>query len=60
MEILAAIDGSESALRALSYVLKHVGMFGAALEIALVNVHLPIPSVRAKAVLSGGRTARSG
>ncbi len=51
MKILVAIDGSHSALRALGYVLKHAGMFGAAPDIILVNVHLPIPSVRAKAVL---------
>ena len=51
MKILAAIDGSDSSLRALRYVIGHTGMFGAAPEIVLINVHLPIPSVRAKAVL---------
>ena len=51
MKVLAAIDGSESSLRALRFVIDHPGMFGPEPEIVLVNVHLPIPSVRAKAVL---------
>jgi nucleotide-binding universal stress UspA family protein len=51
MKILAAIDGSSSSLRGLRYVVSHAAMFGAMPDIVLVNVHLPIPSVRAKAVL---------
>jgi nucleotide-binding universal stress UspA family protein len=51
MKVLVAIDGSDSALRALRYVLEHPDMFGGTPEVILVNVHLPIPSPRAKAVL---------
>ncbi|MEO8101488.1 MAG: universal stress protein [Betaproteobacteria bacterium] len=51
MKVLVAIDGSASALRALRYVVEHPGMFGAAPDVILVNVHLPVPSPRAKAVL---------
>ena len=51
MKLLIAVDGSESALRALQYVLKHKGFFTANPEVVLVNVHLPVPSPRAKAVL---------
>jgi len=51
MKVLVAIDGSDSALRALRYVIEHADMFGGAPEVVLVNVHLPIPSPRAKAVL---------
>lgn len=49
MKILIAIDGSPSSLRALQYVLDHADMFGRAPDLTLVNVHLPIPSARAKA-----------
>jgi nucleotide-binding universal stress UspA family protein len=51
MKVLVAIDGSDSALRALRYVIDHADMFGGTPEVVLVNVHLPIPSPRAKAVL---------
>ena len=51
MKVLVAIDGSDSALRALRYVIGHPDMFGAVPDVVLVNVHLPIPSPRAKAVL---------
>ena len=51
MKVLVAIDGSDTALRALRYVIDHLDMFGAAPEVVLVNVHLSIPSPRAKAVL---------
>jgi nucleotide-binding universal stress UspA family protein len=51
MKILAAVDGSDSSLRALRYVVSHAAMFGAVPDIVLINVHLPIPSVRAKSVL---------
>ncbi len=51
MKVLVAIDGSDSALRALRYVIEHSDMFGGAPEVILLNVHLPIPSPRAKAVL---------
>ena len=51
MKILVAIDGSEAALHALKYVATHPAMFGAAPDVFLVNVHLPVPSLRAKAVL---------
>ncbi len=51
MKILVAIDGSDTALRALLYVIDHPDFFGKSPEVVLVNVHLPIPSPRAKAVL---------
>ena len=51
MKVLVAIDGSDTALRALRYVIDHLDMFGAAPEVILVNVRLPIPSARAKALL---------
>ena len=51
MKVLVAIDGSETALRALSYVVDHQEFFSANPELLLVNVHLPVPSGRAKAVL---------
>ncbi len=51
MKALIAIDGSEHALRALRYVLDHQDFFSANPELVLVNVHLPVPSARAKAVL---------
>jgi nucleotide-binding universal stress UspA family protein len=49
MKILVAIDGSDPSLRALTYVLDCTAMFGAAPEITLINVHLPMPSPRARA-----------
>ena len=58
MKVLVAIDGSDTALRALRYVTDHLGMFGAAPEVILVNVHLPIPSPRAKAVLGADAVAQ--
>ena len=51
MKVLVAIDGSEAALRALRYVVEHQDFFSANPELLLVNVHLPVPSARAKAVL---------
>lgn len=51
MKVLVAIDGSEAALRALRYVVDHQDFFSANPELLLVNVHLPVPSARAKAVL---------
>lgn len=51
MKVLAAIDGSEAALHAVKYVASHPAMFGTAPDVILVNVHLPVPSVRAKALL---------
>lgn len=51
MKVLVAIDGSESSLRALRYIVDHPAFFSAAPEIVLINVHLPLPSNRAKAVL---------
>jgi len=51
MKLLIAIDGSEGALRALAYVLEHKEFFSANPELVLVNVHLPVPSARAKAFL---------
>lgn len=51
MKVLSAIDGSESSIRALRYVIDHTALFGAEPEIILLNVHLPIPSGRVKAVL---------
>ena len=49
MKILIAIDGSDHSLHALTYVLNHSAMFGTATELTLINVHLPIPSPRARA-----------
>lgn len=51
MKALVAIDGSENALRALRYILDHQELLGTSPELVLVNVHLPVPSSRAKAVL---------
>jgi nucleotide-binding universal stress UspA family protein len=51
MKALVAIDGSENALRALRYVTEHADFFSANPEVVLVNVHLPLPSRRARAVL---------
>ena len=51
MKLLIAIDGSESALRALGYVFDHKDFFSANPDLVLVNVHLPVPSPRAKAFL---------
>ncbi|MEQ1519623.1 MAG: universal stress protein [Usitatibacteraceae bacterium] len=51
MKALVAIDGSECALRALRYVVEHLEMLGTDPELVLVNVHPPVPSARAKAVL---------
>ena len=51
MKILIAIDGSDTALRALHYVVDHPDFFGDNAELLLVFVHLPVPSSRAKAIL---------
>lgn len=51
MKVLIAIDGSESCLRGTQYVLDHAEVFGARPEITLINVHLPVPSPRARAWL---------
>ena len=51
MKILVAIDGSDVSLNALRYVISHHAMFGAEPEVLLVNVHLPVPSPRAKVIL---------
>jgi nucleotide-binding universal stress UspA family protein len=48
MKVIIAIDGSAASLRALDYVLQHRDVFGASPNITLINVHLPIPSARAK------------
>ena len=51
MKVLVAIDGSDTSLNALRYVIGHAGMFGGNPEVVLIHVHLPLPSGRAKAVL---------
>ncbi|MBL8510963.1 MAG: universal stress protein [Betaproteobacteria bacterium] len=51
MKVLIPIDGSPNSLRALEYVISHRDIFGSAPTIALIYVHLPIPSARAKAFL---------
>ncbi len=51
MKIHVAIDGSDSALRALSYVISHRDFFSANPDLVLINVHLPLPSVRARTIL---------
>ena len=58
MKLLIAIDGSESALRALGYVFDHKNFFSANPELVLINVHLPIPSPRAKAYLGSDAFAQ--
>ena len=51
MKVLIAIDGSDGCLRATDYVLNHADVFGVQPEITLINVHLPVPSPRARAWL---------
>ena len=51
MKVLVAIDGSETALRALGYVLSHQDFFSTNPELVLINVHLPVPSAHARAIL---------
>jgi len=51
MKVLIAIDGSDGCLRATDYVLNHADVFGVKPEITLINVHLPVPSPRARAWL---------
>lgn len=51
MKVLVAIDGSDMSLNALRYVISHHAMFGAEPDVLLVNVHLPVPSPRANAIL---------
>jgi nucleotide-binding universal stress UspA family protein len=51
MKVLIAIDGSDSSLRATRYVLDHAEIFSAMPDITLINVHLPVPSPRARAWL---------
>ena len=51
MKLLIAIDGSETALRALHYVVDHSDFFGDNAELLLVFVHLPVPSSRVKAIV---------
>lgn len=51
MKALVAIDGSENALRALRYILDHQEFLGTNPELVLINVHRPVPSSRARAVL---------
>lgn len=58
MKVLVAIDGSETALRALAYVLNHQDFFSTDPELVLLNVHLPVPSPRAKAALGGDAIAQ--
>ena len=58
MKVLIAIDGSKPALRALRYVLDHQDFFSTNPELLLVNVHLPVPSARAKAVMGSDAIAQ--
>ena len=58
MKALIAIDGSEHALRALRYVLDHQDFFSTNPQLVLVNVHLPVPSARVKAVIGGAAIAQ--
>ena len=51
MKLLIAIDGSETALRALHYVVDHPDFFGDNAELLLVFVHLPVPSSRVKTIV---------
>jgi len=51
MKVLIAIDGSESALGALGYVLDHQDFFSTNPELVLINVHLPLPPPRANSLL---------
>ncbi len=58
MKLLIAIDGSESALRALRFVITNKEFFGTKSAIVLINVHLPLPSPRAEAYLGSGAFAQ--
>lgn len=58
MKVLVAIDGSETALRALAYVLNHPDFFSTNPELVLLNVHLPVPSPRARAALGSDAIAQ--
>lgn len=51
MKLLLALDGSNGASRALQYVLDHQNFFGEQAELVLVNVHYPLPTPRARAIL---------
>ena len=51
MKVLVAIDGSESALRALGYMFDHQDFFSTNPELVLINVHLPLPPPRANSLL---------
>lgn len=51
MKVLIAIDGSDGCVRATEYVLNHADVFGVKPDISLINVHLPVPSPRARAWL---------
>lgn len=51
MKVLVAIDGSETALRALGYVLSHQDFFGSNPELILINVHLPVPSAHVRTIV---------
>ncbi len=58
MKVLVAIDGSESALRALGYVFDHQDFFSANPELVLINVHLPLPQPRANSLLGSETFAK--
>ena len=51
VKILVALDGSETSIRALRYVIEHRDVFGASPDLLLVHVHMPIPTPRAEALL---------
>ena len=58
MKALVAIDGSESPLRALRYILAHQDFFSTNPELVLINVHLPIPTAHARAVVGSDAIAQ--
>src|SRR5262245_51422785 len=45
MKILLAVDGSKHCLAAVDSLVEHAGWYRSKPEIALVAVHLPVPSV---------------
>ena len=51
VKILIALDGSDTSIRALRYVIEHRDVFGASPDLLLVHVHMPIPTPRAEALL---------
>ena len=58
MKILFAADGSQYTRRAAKYLVQHATMFGCKPEIAILNVHVPIPYRGAGAVVGKAAVER--